>query len=153
VPRLVSAAAREARTGHYALPLPEEWADRTVTTLVGPFQPGGYAPNVVVTRELLCDNLGLGGFADGQAALIRDQATEFAVVATEHGTLDGERAILRTTRWRIPDETEITQLSAYCLRDGHGIGVVCTAPTHAFPEAEPGFRSLLAGFRFAQDEA
>jgi hypothetical protein len=144
----VQAAARTARTGHYALPVPDGWADRTALTLIAPPAPGGFAPNAVVTREPLCQGLGLGGFADGQAALIRDHAHEFEVLSTEHGTLGGERALIRTLRWRIGDAEPVVQLSAYCVRDGHGVGLVCTAAADGFDEAEPAFRGLLAGFRF-----
>ena len=58
--------AERVATGHFALPLPAGWADRTAVTLLAPLEPDGFAPNVVVTREPLCANLGLGGFADGQ---------------------------------------------------------------------------------------
>ena len=143
-----SAAAQEVRTGHYSLPLPDGWADRTAITLVAPLAPGGYSPNVVVTRELLCDHLGLGGFADGQGALIRQHTSRFEILASEEGTLGGERALVRTTRWQVGDEEPITQLSAYCLRGEHGVAVVCTAPSSSFAEEEPGFRALLAGFSF-----
>jgi hypothetical protein len=43
--------------GSVTIPQPAGWEDRTVLTLVGPAS-GGTQPNVVVTRESLCANLG-----------------------------------------------------------------------------------------------
>jgi hypothetical protein len=146
-------AAERVTTGHFALPLPDGWADRTAVTLLAPLEPGGFAPNVVVTREPLCANLGLGGFADGQAALLRDQVSDFEVVATEHATMGGERALLRTTRWRIGSEEQVAQLAAYCVHDGHGIALVCTAHADGFDQAEPVFRELIDGFQFTGSDA
>ena len=136
-------------TAAYTLPLPEGWTDRTAVTLVAPPSGEGFSANVVVTRQALCDNLGLGGFADGHAALIREHATEYAVLATEHGELDGERCLLRTVRWRVGDEPAVQQLQAFCVRDGHGVAVIGSAAAERFAEAEPYFRRTLDGFRFA----
>jgi hypothetical protein len=134
------------------VPLPDGWSDRTIATVVAPHAPGGYAPNAVITRELLCDGMGLGGFVEGQARLIREHAQEFSVLATEQSTLGGERALTRTVRWRIGDEPQVTQLSITCIRDGYAYAVVCSAPSESFAEAEPVFRALIEGFRFADDD-
>ena len=50
--------------GPVSIPRIDGWDDRTMLTMVGPNTEGAQ-PNVVVTREALCDNLGLGGFSSG----------------------------------------------------------------------------------------
>jgi hypothetical protein len=119
-------------------------------TLAAPVAADGYAANLVVTREPMCDGLGLGGFADGHANVIRDHADEYAVLSTEHGEVGGERALVRVVRWRIGDEQRVMQLQAFCVHDGLGYAVVGTATDEAFGQAEPAFRAALAGFRFAR---
>ena len=61
------------RTDAFDLPLPAGWSDRTAVTIAAPGGADGYVPNLVITREALCDGMGLAGFADGHANLMRDQ--------------------------------------------------------------------------------
>jgi hypothetical protein len=145
--------ARIARSAGYTLPVPAGWADRSVTTLLAPPSDEGYVPNVVVTREPLCDGMGLGGFADGYANLLREQADDYDVLATEHAELGGHRAVVRTVRWRLGREEPVVQLQAFCTRGGLGYAFVGTAAEDGFAAAEPAFREALAGFRFDEDAA
>ena len=59
-------------SGTVTIPQPSGWEDRTVLTLVGPPTEGAQ-PNVVVTREALCANMGLGGFSSGWVQKLADQ--------------------------------------------------------------------------------
>lgn len=136
-------------TADYSLPLPEGWTDRTAVTLVAPPTEDGFQANVVVTREPLCQGLGLGGFADGHGALIRQHATEFALLDSDHVEVDGERCLLRTVRWRAGDRPAVMQLQAFLVRDGYGIAVIGSAAAERFAEAEPHLRRAIEGFRFA----
>jgi hypothetical protein len=142
--------SERVRTADYELPLPDGWSDRTAVTLAAPVTADGYVPNLVVTREPLCAGLGLGGFADGQRNILRDQADEFAVLSTEHGEVGGERAVIRVVRWRIGDEQRVMQLQAFCLHAGLAYALIGTASDTMFGEAEPAFREAVAGFRFAR---
>jgi hypothetical protein len=135
--------------GDFDLPLPDGWSDRTAVTLAGPASVDGYVPNVVVTREALCSNLGLGGFADGHLRLLRDQAEEVSVLSTEETQLGGTRAIVRTVRFRVGDSASLVQLQAFVVGNGMGYALVGTTGETAFADAEPSLRSIIEGFRFS----
>jgi hypothetical protein len=135
------------------VPVPDGWSERTATSLIAPPAGDGYAPNVVVTRERLCDGMGLGGFADGHGNLIQEHAPSYAVLATEHGEIDGERALLRTVRFSVGQAPPVLQLQAFCVRDGYGYAVIGTAGEESFAEAEPVFRATLESFRFTRETA
>jgi hypothetical protein len=135
--------------GDFDLPLPDGWSDRTAVTLAGPASVDGYVPNVVVTREALCSNLGLGGFADGHLRLLRDQAEEVSVLSTEETQLGGTRAIVRTVRFRVGDSASLVQLQAFVVGNGMGYALVGTTGESAFADAEPSLRSIIEGFRFS----
>ena len=136
------------RATTFELPLPEGWRDRTAVTIVGPPAAGGYIPNLVVTAEPLCANMGLGGFAEGSANLQRQHASEWAVLSSEHGPVGGERGLIRIVRWRMGDQPVLVQLQAYCVRDGVGYALVGTATEDGFAGAEPQLRAVVEGFRF-----
>lgn len=148
-----AASATQARASGYSLAVPAGWVDRSVTTLTAPPTDDGYVPNVIVTREALCQGMGLGGFADGYANLLSDQVSSYRVLDTEQAEIGGERALVRTVRWQLGEEEPVVQLQAFCTRDGIGYAIVATAAEDGFAAAEPAFREALAGFCFDEDAA
>jgi hypothetical protein len=141
----VSVAENQVRAGAISLPLPEGWEDRTVLTIAGPPRDG-VAPNVVVTREALCANMGLGGFAGGWLDRLADELPVRERRPVEHGHVAGQRAQVRCVEWSVQG-TSVVQLVALLTAAGFGYAVVCTASAGAFDELEPGFRDVLAGLR------
>ena len=146
----MSVAEREVRAGAISLPLPAGWEDRTVLTIAGP-PVHGVSPNVVVTREELCANMGLGGFAGGWVSRLADELPVRERRPVEHGHVAGHRAQLRCLEWSAQGTT-VVQLVALLTADGHGYAVVCTAPAEAFDELEPRFRAVVDGLRLAAAE-
>jgi hypothetical protein len=141
----VNVAEREVRAGAVCLPLPPGWEDRTVLTIAGP-AVSGVSPNVIVTRETLCDNMGLGGFASGWLDRLADELPVRERRPVEHTHVAGQRAQVRCVEWAAAG-TAVVQLVALFCAGGSGYAAVCTAPTDAFEAMEPGFRELLAGLR------
>jgi hypothetical protein len=141
----VNVAAREVRAGTVSLPLPAGWEDRTVLTIAGPVTDG-ISPNVVVTRETLCHNMVLGGFAGGWVARLSDELPVRERRPVEHLHVAGHRAQLRCVEWEAAG-TAVVQLVALFCAGGSGYAAVCTAPASEFDTLEPGFRALIAGLR------
>ena len=141
------------RTDAYQLPLPAGWSDRTAVTIAAPAASDGSVPNLVITREALCDGMGLAGFADGHANLMRDQVDAYELLSNGWEALDGERTLVRMVRFQVADSPMLVQLQAFFLRDGLGYAICGTATEQAFPEAEPAFREALDGLRFAAPPA
>jgi hypothetical protein len=137
------------RTGDYQLPLPAGWSDRTAVTLAAPAAADGSVPNLVITREALCSGMGLAGFADGHANLMRDQVDAYELLSNGWETVDGERTLVRMVRFRVADSVPLVQLQAFVVREGLGYVISGTATEKAFPGAEPAFREALDGLRFA----
>jgi hypothetical protein len=141
----VNVAQREVRAGTVSVPLPQGWEDRTILTIAGPLV-GDISPNVVVTRETLCDNMGLGGFASGWLARLADELPVQERGPVEQGHVAGHRAQIRCVQWAAAG-TAVVQLVALFCAGGSGYAAVCTAPVDAFETLEPSFRALLAGLR------
>lgn len=137
------------RTDAYQLPLPAGWSDRTAVTITAPAAVDGSVPNLVITREALCGGMGLAGFADGHANLMRDQVERYELVSNGWEALDGERALIRVVRFQVGDSAPLMQLQAFFLRDGLGYAVCGTATEEVFGTFEPSFREVLDGLRFA----
>jgi hypothetical protein len=139
----------EVRTDAFALPLPEGWVDRTVVTLAGPADDG-YAPNIVVTRETLCDHMGLGAFSQGWQAMLADQVPVTPVRPVEHTEIAGRPANVRIVSWAAAG-LRLTQIAFLFVDNETGYAVVGTCTDDRFAELEPTFRSVAAGFQLAQE--
>jgi hypothetical protein len=137
------------RTDAYQLPLPAGWSDRTAVTIAAPAAADGSVPNLVITREALCDGMGIAGFADGHANLMRDQVESFELLSNGWETLDGQRALVRMVRFQVGDSPALVQLQAFIVHDGLGYALCGTATEQAFPGAEQAFREALDGLRFS----
>jgi hypothetical protein len=137
------------RTDAYELPLPAGWSDRTAVTLAAPAADDGSVPNIVITREALCAGMGLAGFADGHANLLRDQVDDFELLSNGWETLDGQRTLVRMVRFQVGESAPLVQLQAFIVHGGLGYAICGTATEQAFPAAEPAFREALDGLRFA----
>jgi hypothetical protein len=141
------------RTDAYQLPLPAGWSDRTAVTLAAPAAVDGSVPNLVITREVLCDGMGLAGFADGHAHLLRDQVDAFELLSNGWETVDDQRALVRMVRFRVGESEPLMQLQVFTVREGLGYVICGTATELAFESAEPAFREALDGLRFASPES
>ncbi len=104
-------------------------------------------PNVVVTREQLCDNIGLGAFSDGWVARLGDQVPVQQVAPVEHVRIDGRRAHLRIVSWSAAG-LEITQMVGLVVDGTDAYAVVGTASTYAFPSLADALRAAICGLRF-----
>ena len=136
----------EAGTAAFRLPLPDGWADHTAVTLAGPVGADGAVPNIVVTQAMLCASMGLGGFADGQQNLLRDQTNTYELLSNEHADVAGESALIRMIRFTVGESDPLRQLQAFLVQDGVGYAITCTTSEAGFAQAEADFRACIDGF-------
>lgn len=137
--------------GPVTIPQLPGWEDRTVLTLVGP-PTGGAQPNVVVTREALCANMGLGGFSSGWVQKLADQVPVREAKEIEHIEISGSPAHLRVVEWEAAG-LRLRQMVGLTTVDGDGYAVVCTVPSAAYEELEPQLRAVIEGTQIASGSA
>ena len=134
-----------ATAGAITVPQPAGWEDRTVLTLVGP-PTGGAQPNVVVTREVLCASMGLGGFSSGWVQKLADQVPVRETRDVEHIEISGAPGHLRLVEWEAAG-LRLRQLVGLTTIGGAGYAIVCTVPSSAYDGLEADLRAVIAGTR------
>jgi hypothetical protein len=134
----------EVRTDAFAFPMPEGWSDRTVVTITGPGDDT-YAPNIVVTRELLCDGMGLGAYSSGWLNRLAAEVPVSELRPVEHLDLAGRRAHLRVVGWAAVG-LRLRQIAVLTVVGDEGWAMVGTATEWQFDELEAQFRALLSRF-------
>lgn len=130
-------------SGTVTIPQPEGWEDRTILTIVGPLTEGAQ-PNVVVTRETLCNSMGLGGFSSGWVQKLADQIPVQESRPVEHIEISGAPGHLRTVEWEAAG-LRLRQLVGLTTIGGSGYAIVCTVPSVAFEALEPALRAVIEG--------
>jgi hypothetical protein len=130
-------------SGTVTIQQPEGWEDRTVLTIVGPVTEGAQ-PNVVVTRETLCNSMGLGGFSSGWVQKLADQIPVQESRPVEHIEISGAPGHLRTVEWEAAG-LRLRQLVGLTTIGGSGYAIVCTVPSVAFEALEPQLRAVIEG--------
>ena len=129
--------------GPVSIPRIDGWDDRTMLTMVGPNTKGAQ-PNVVVTREALCANMGLGAFSTGWVQKLADQVPVRETRDVEHIEIAGSPAHLRLVEWEAAG-LRLRQLVGLTTIDGDGYAIVCTVPSVQFDELEPQLRAVIEG--------
>ncbi|MGI9116054.1 MAG: DcrB-related protein [Gaiellales bacterium] len=138
-------------SGPVTIPQPSGWEDRTVLTLVGPPTEGAQ-PNVVVTREALCANMGLGGFSSGWVQKLADQVPVREAKAIEHIEISGAPAHLRVVEWEAAG-LRLRQMVGLTTIGGDGYAIVCTVPSAAYDALESELRAVIEGTRIDSADA
>lgn len=140
-----------AAAGAVSIPLPEGWEDRTVVTIVGPMSEGAQ-PNVVVTRETLCNSMGLGGFSTGWVQKLADQVPVVEARPVEHIEIAGHPGHLRCVEWEAAG-LRLRQLVGLTTVGLDAYAIVCTVHSTDFEALEPLLRSLIEGAEIAEGAA
>jgi len=138
-------------SGTVTIPQPAGWQDRTVLTLVGPMVEGAQ-PNVVVTRERLCDNMGLGGFSSGWVQKLADQVPALESQPVEHIEISGAAGHLRLLEWEAAG-LRLRQLVGLTTIAGDGYAIVCTVPSVAYAAMEAELRAVIEGTRITPEHS
>ncbi len=144
---MLEARAGLVGTAAFTLPIPDGWVDRTVVTITGHAEDG-FAPNVVVTSERLCDNMGLGGFSSGWLNRLAEEVPVVEERAVEHVDVAGVRAHVRVVSWHAAG-LRLRQIAALLVHGESAYAIVGTATEWTFDDLERSFRTLLDGFQLA----
>ena len=120
-------------------------------TLVGP-PSGGAQPNVVVTREALCNSMGLGGFSSGWVQKLADQVPVRETREIEHIEISGSPAHLRVVEWEAAG-LRLRQMVGLTTVDGDGYAIICTVPSASYEDLEGQLRAVIEGTQIASSAA
>ena len=131
----------------FAADLPDGWEDRTMMTLVGPTGPGGFAPNVVVTRERLPPGTRIEDYAQAQLKGASIELPGLQVLDEKATKLDGLPAIQRVQRFAA-GARQIQQSQTFALGPDRAMVVTCSAQREDFERCPPAFEKVLGTLRF-----
>lgn len=131
---------------NFTVELPDEWEDRTMVTLVAPFQPGGFASNVVITQHFIGSNESVEGFAEEQTRLLQQSLPQYQVLDRRSTEINGLPAVQQLHQFQT-ESGILQQAQTFVLAENVVYALTCTAQVTDFNAFIPAFRQIVENFR------
>ena len=137
---------RSLRYGELGLTAPERWVDVSVVTLVAP-DAGGYAPNVVLTRESAPKKQAIDACARAHLVHLKRAMNQHELVAEDEVEIDGAPAHRFEHRFVSDEKVEVHQLQYFFFTGGDVAVLSLTCAAGTLARHRPLFESIAASVR------
>jgi hypothetical protein len=127
--------------------LPENWADRSVLTLVSQEAKGGFATNIVVLRQEVSGATSVEDYAQGQLNAVAASVENFEILDKRPATIQGNPAYQTLQRFAANGEI-LQQAQTYILYNRTIFAFTCTSLVREFDAAIPAFRAVMDNLAF-----
>lgn len=131
----------------FSTTFPETWQDRTMYTLVGPFKPGEFAANCVITQHFVDATESIEDFANEQTAIMRESLPTFELLDFRAATIAGFPACQQLHRFNA-DGRDIQQVQTFVLANRKIYVITGTAPVGEFERHIAAFREVVENLEF-----
>ena len=132
-----------------SLVLPDSWADETVPTFVGR-RADGFFTNIVCTRVLQGERLGVETHARKQLATAREALVDYRIHAEEALEHRGCRGYKVLHSFAGEEGRQVTQLQLYLEQGEHVLVLTASAASSAFEELRSELEEILASVQLAE---
>jgi hypothetical protein len=127
--------------------LPDGWEDRSMITLVGETDAGGFASNIVVTRQAVDAATSLADYASIQAEMMRNEVGNLQILDERAIEINGAQAFQRLQRFAVNENQIIQQVQTYFLHEGTIFAITGTATLEGFDRSIPAFKKFVETFK------
>lgn len=122
--------------------LPDKWQDRTMLTLVAPFQPGEFAANIVVNRYFVGQTETVENFALTQQRALKESLPAFQLLDFQTVKIHDYPACRQLHRFTA-DSQSIQQVITYLLANQLVYSITGTATMQQFNNHIAAFRQFV----------
>ena len=130
--------------------LPDGWEDRSLITIVGAVDESGFAPNIVVTRQIAGAEISLAEYAAEQAAAMEQEIGTMQILDERETEVNGAPAFQRLQRFALDTGEIFQQVQTFFLADDVILAVTGTASLAAFDRSIPAFKRFVETFELHQ---
>ena len=130
----------------FTIETPDEWEDRSIITFAAPSLIGEFAPNLVITRELVDIETSIEEYAYRQFDIAQKEIAGLQIVTNENTTVGGRPAVEIVQRLSAHG-LNLQQLQTFILLDAEICIITCTATVGNFNQFLPRFRKILDSFQ------
>jgi hypothetical protein len=127
--------------------LPENWADRSVLTLVSQEAKGGFATNIIVLRQEVSGATSVEDYAREQLNAVAADVENFELLDERPATIQGQPSYQTLQRFTANGKI-LQQAQTYILHNRTIFAFTCTALVREFDAAIPAFRAVMDNLTF-----
>ena len=127
--------------------MPENWADRSVVTLVSQEAQSGFATNIVVLRQEVSGATSIEDYAREQLKVVASGFENFELLDQRPATIQGKPAYQTLHRFAANNEI-LQQAQTFILHNRTIFVFTCTALVREFDAAIPSFRAVMDNLAF-----
>lgn len=125
--------------------LPETWEDRTMITLLAPFEPGQFATNIVINKYFVEGTESIEDFAAEQTELLRQNLADFELLDSRTATINDYPACQQLHRFRAENGV-IQQVQTFLLINRAIYMITGTSSIQDFNQHLLAFRQVVENF-------
>lgn len=130
--------------------MPEDWADRSMITLVGETGAAGIAANIVVTREEIDSRMSVEDYAESQKQAMMDEIERLEILDERATTVNDAPAFQRLQRFQVED-LYIQQAQTFILGEGSVFVITGTAAVEDFNGIIDAVRKFTENFQLTNE--
>ncbi|MET0753985.1 MAG: DcrB-related protein [Pyrinomonadaceae bacterium] len=134
------------QTGNFSLEVPEDWQDRSIISFTASVAPNEFAPNVVITREVIDARLSVEEYADRQFDLTQAEVQGLKIIEKKNTTV-GALPAVQIVQKIAAHGLNLQQLQTFILVDEVIIIVTCTSTEASFNQNLSRFNKIVESCR------
>ena len=138
----------EKKYDDFAFSIPDEWVDRTIVSFSAPVgKKSKFAPNIVVTKDILDDIKPMEEYVDKQLVDLASQMEKFNLLKRNKITIDSLSAVELSYTWSGTNGT-IQQSQVFVIVGKKMITFTATSFKDDFPLVAPVFQMIANSMKF-----
>lgn len=137
------------QSNKFALEIPDDWQDRSIISFSATVAPNEFAPNVVITREIIDAETSIEDYTHRQFDITQAEVQGLHIVDHRQTTLGG-RAAVQVVQKISAHGLTLQQLQTFILGDEEIYIITCTATASSFDQYLPRFQKIAQTFQLNQ---
>jgi hypothetical protein len=135
----------------FSTEIPESWEDRTMITIIAPFDAGQFASNVVITRHFIQAHESLEDFALQQTQMMRESLPNFELLDSRTDTLNDRPSYRQLHRFQT-ENGYLQQVQTFVLANRSVYAITGTSTVTDFDSYVAAFREIVENFEVEDED-
>lgn len=134
------------QSNKFALEIPDDWQDRSIVSFSAAVAPNEFAPNVVVTREIIDAETSIEEYTHQQFDITQSEVQGLKIIDRRQTSIGGRAAVQIIQKISAHGLT-LQQLQTFILGEEEIYIITCTATESSFEQFLPRFQKIAQTFQ------
>jgi hypothetical protein len=137
------------QSNNFALEIPDDWQDRSIISFSATVSPNEFAPNVVITREIIDAETSIEDYTSNQFDITQAEVQGLKIVDQQNMTIGGKPAV-QIIQSISAHGLNLQQLQTFILGNEEIYIVTCTATAASFDQHLSRFQKIAQTFQLSR---